>query len=224
MRILIVEDDRQVVKLVRQGLEQAGFPVDEVGTCAAALAAARSFPYAVVILDRVLPDGDGANLISTLGNAMPAARFLLVSALQAPADRIEGLDRGADDYIAKPFALSELMARVRALLRRSIIGHDMSWQIGGLRYWPGKRCFATAAGPLILPRRELCILEALMRSAHRVILREDLVEAAYGFDDDIAPSAIEAHLSRLRRKLDRDRAGVAITAVRGVGYCMSEQC
>lgn len=220
MRIMLVEDDQAIAALVARALCRDGFAVDPLASCSLALEAARSFPYDLVILDRMLPDGDGADLVARLAPLLPDARYLMLSALGAAEERVHGLDRGADDYLAKPFAIDELRARVRALLRRAVVGQDAVWQLGALRFRPGHRCFETGTGPLDLTRRELGLLEVLMRSAGRVVLRETLLEAVYGFAEDVGPTAIESSLSRLRTRLDRAGTGVVIEAVRGVGYCL----
>lgn len=218
MRILVVEDETDMQRLIAASLAAAGFVVDSVGTLADAEAAASTAPYALLVLDRRMPDGDGASRLGTLRALQPGVPIILVSALDAVADRIRGLDGGADDYLTKPFAADELLARMRAALRRPGAGAPPPIVCGRLRFLPASREVFLHGMPLILKRRELALLEALIRRVGRVVQRDTLLEEIYGFDDDVQSNTLDAHVSRLRARLAP--GGVAIHPVRGVGYLM----
>ena len=199
---------------------------DMIVDCAANLAdAARMADEEVhdaIVLDRQLPDGDGLTLIPKLrarGNATPV---LVLTARGDLADRVAGLDRGADDYLGKPFAFEELLARLRALLRRPAQVRTDVIRVGRLAYDFGHREASVDEKPIDLRRRELLVVEALVRRLGRMVLRESLMEAVFGLDDDIQPNALDTHVSRLRRKLAEAGAGVTIHGIRGVGYLLRE--
>lgn len=221
MRILVIEDEPDMARLIAARLAAAGFVVDRAGTIAEAEAAIAETRHAVAVLDRRLPDGDGAAAIARLRAKRPGLPVILVTALDAVAHRIQGLDAGADDYVTKPFDADELLARIRAALRRPGGAAPPPIACGALVFEPVHRAASVAGRPLPLRRRELAILEALVLRAGRVVTREHLVEAAFGFDDDIQPATIESHISRLRARLAAEAAGVAIHPVRGVGYMLA---
>jgi DNA-binding response OmpR family regulator len=220
MRILVVEDEAEMARLLAARLADAGFLADRVGTCAEAQEAVALHAYALVLLDRRLPDGDGAALVRRLRARRPGLPVILVSALDAVADRVLGLDAGADDYLTKPFDAAELLARIRAALRRPGGEAPPPILCGRLRFDPAERAATVDGAPLRLRRRELAILESLVLRAGRVVPRERLAEAVFGFDDDVLPTALESHVSRLRARLAAVAAGVAIHPVRGVGYML----
>lgn len=220
MRILVVEDEAEMARLLAARLGAAGFLADQAASAAEALEAATLHPYALVLLDRRLPDGDGAGLVPALRRARPGVPIIVVSALDGVADRVQGLDAGADDYLAKPFDGDELLARIRAALRRPGAAPPPPITCGGLTFDPGLREASVAGRAIRLRRRELAILEALMLRAGRVVPRERLVEACFGLDDFVQPATLESHVSRLRAKLAVAAAGVAIHPVRGVGYLL----
>jgi DNA-binding response OmpR family regulator len=220
MRVLLVEDEAELRRAVLSNLRAAGFTADAVGTVDEARSSVSVIRYGLVLLDRRLPDGDGLSLIPHVRRVQPWLPVILVSALDQVADKIRGLDMGADDYLTKPFDTDELMARVRAALRRP--GGEQSPPVvcGQLSFDLSSREVTVAGQPLVLKRRELSLLEALMRRAGRVVLRDQLLEDVYGFDDDIQSNTLDAHVSRLRSRLGKAEAGVAIHPVRGVGYCL----
>ncbi|MGV6876050.1 response regulator [Pseudochelatococcus sp. B33] len=220
MRILLVEDETEFAKALRGALERDRFVVDWVTSLSLASEASRSGVHELVLLDRTLPDGDGLSLIPQLRIDTPGVPIIVLSARGELTDRVAGLDDGADDYLVKPFDLEEMLARIRAVQRRPnelasdeiVIGDlvfDMAYgeaRVRGLR--------------LDLQRREVTVLTALMRRRGRVVLRETLEEAVYGFDDLIQSNTLDSHISRLRRKLGDAIAGVEIHTVRGVGYLL----
>jgi DNA-binding response OmpR family regulator len=220
MRVLVVEDESEIAAAVASALRQAGFVVDVVGTLDEVGACLQVVRYGLLLLDRRLPDGDGITLIPAIRRAQPGVPILILSALDQISDKVAGLDKGADDYLAKPFDRDELMARVRAALRRP--GGDDTPPItcGKLSFDARSRNVFVEALPVMMKRRELALLEALIRRVGRVVQKDTLVEEVYGFDDDIQSNTLEAHVSRLRSRLASCRAGVVIHTVRGVGYCL----
>jgi len=217
LKILVVEDDPQIARLIADRLSAAQMVVDCVASVGDAHIALDQFQYDVAIVDRWLPDGDGIALMQKRGGT-PGCRFLVVTAMGEVEDRIDGLDSGADDYLVKPFDADELLARVRTLLRRTGTEHGTDLRIGNVAFSVGSATVVVDGETLRLPRRELAILEALIRRGNRVVLREDLVNAVYSLDDEIESNSLDAQISRLRRRLDKHGGEVNIRAVRGIGY------
>ena len=222
MRILLIEDEPAMARLVAEHVKANGFVVDQVGLIGDAEAALAVARYELVLLDRRLPDGDGITLLGRIRREQPGAGVIVLTALDAVRDRIRGLDAGADDYLVKPFDADELMARMRAALRRP--GGEAPPPIicGRLAFEPASREVTVAGERVILKRRELALLECLMRRVRRVVQRETLIEEVYGFDDEIQSNTLDAHVSRLRSRLADLAAGIAIHPVRGVGYFIDE--
>lgn len=219
MRILLVEDEPELAAATVVRLEAEGFVVDHFGTLGAAIEAVMMATYRAVLLDRRLPDGDGLSLLPVLKTRPEPAPVIVLTAMDDIPDRVDGLDAGAEDYLIKPFAFDELLARLRVRLRRSGAGGGAPGvKIGRLDYDVGERTPMIDGQTIVLPRRELAILDALMRRAGRVVMRETLEAQVYGFDDEISSNALEAHISRLRKRLADARASVIIHGVRGVGY------
>jgi DNA-binding response OmpR family regulator len=222
MRILLVEDEPEMAAALRVALKRHDMVVDH----AASLIEAEDFialdNYDAVLLDRQLPDGDGLSLVTKLRVGGSATPVLVLTARGDTADKVDGLNVGADDYLAKPFAFEELMARLRALLRRPAAVHSQVIRAGDLAFDVGHREATIRGEPLALPRRELLVLEALMRRMGRMVQRETLMEAVFGLDDEIQSNALDTHVSRLRRKLAEAGVGVTINGVRGVGYLLRE--
>jgi two-component system OmpR family response regulator len=218
MRILLVEDEPEMAKLVRGALEKAGFVVDWAESIVLAAETAQSVAHDLVVLDRQLGDGDGTGLIALLRRRHPSIPILVLSALGTPSHRIEGLDLGADDYLAKPFVLDELVARIRALLRRPGELASQPLALGNLSLDPALGQVLVEKQPFELPRRELLILESLMRRAGRTVRRSLIEDEVYGADDEVQPNALESNISRLRRRLQDAGATVEVHTVRGIGY------
>jgi len=223
MRILLVEDQEDQARHVRRQLERSGLCVDRVRTVHDALLAIQSCQYALALLDRKLPDGDGLTIIPPLRRQQPESRILILSALDAVDDRVSGLDAGGDDYLTKPFDLDELMARVRANLRRPGGGSIPPIAIGALTIDVGSRTVCIAGKPALFHKRELSLLEALVRRGGRIVQRDTLLSEIWGFDDDVQPNALANVVARLRMRLEELDAGVEIEMVRGVGYFISEK-
>ncbi|PXA97870.1 DNA-binding response regulator [Nostoc sp. 3335mG] len=218
MRILLVEDELDLARALISALERHDIVVDHVSTLEMAREAVQSTVHSIVVLDRKLPDGDGLSVIPEIRRVRAGLPIIVLSALGAPAHRIEGLETGADDYLAKPFVVDELVARIRALMRRPAMVADLSITVGQLSFNLGDGSVVVAGEPLTLTRREVLALEVLVRRAGRTVARAALEEAVYGFDDEIASNTLDAHISRLRRKIAP--AGVEIHSIRGIGYLL----
>ena len=214
MRLLLVEDDAMIGKAVRQGLEAAGYAVDWVQDGHDADLALGNGVYHLVVLDLGLPRQDGMTVLRRLRARADAVPVLIVTARDALADRVAGLDAGADDYVVKPFDLDELTARIRALLRRHAGNATVLRSAGDVVLDPVARRVTRAGTEIALSAREFAILEALMHRPGATLSREQIEESVYGWGSEIGSNAIEVHLHNLRRKLGSD----VIRNVRGVGY------
>lgn len=222
MRILLVEDHPPLAEAVGQALHRAGFAVDHASTVESAADMAASASYALVLLDLGLPDGDGLRLLPLLRKEGQVPVIILTARDQL-ADRLAGLDGGADDYVVKPIEMPELVARCRAVLRRPGERSASILQLGSLLLDVTARRVSVMDQPVTLGRREVTVLEHLMRASGRVVSRQLLEEAVYGFDDDVSPNALEASVSRLRRALERAGCQVPIVTVRGLGWMMPRE-
>jgi DNA-binding response OmpR family regulator len=223
MRLLVIEDEPRIAEILRPPLEQAGFAVDFVHLCAEGRAALASHPYDAAILDLGLPDGDGLQLLAELrarGNGIP---ILVLTARDAVDDRVCGLDTGADDYLVKPFAVAELVARTKALLRRPGAALGMVLNASNIRFDTVGRDVRVGETYVRLQRRESAILEHLMRRLGRVVSKTVLEDKLYGLDDELESNAIPVHIHHLRRKLLDAGAKVEIHTVRGIGYLLVEK-
>jgi two-component system response regulator QseB len=218
MRLLVVEDDPMIGRAIRQGLVAAGYAVDWAEDGRIAELALANGVYDLVVLDLGLPARDGMTVLEELrrsGNHVPV---IIVTARDAVDQRIAGLNAGADDYLLKPFDLDELIARVRALLRRRAGVGSSLLMAGALSLDTVRKSVTKEGAPVSLSVREFALLEVLMQQPGAVLSREKLEESIYGWDDDIGSNAIEVHLHNLRKKLGAQ----AIVNVRGVGYRLAE--
>lgn len=214
MRILVVEDDDVLRDGLVAGLGLEGFEIDAVATCEDARAGAAGGDHAGIVLDIGLPDGSGLDLLGEWRRGGVTTPVLLLTARNLVTDRIGGLDVGADDYLGKPFDLSELAARLRAILRRSSGRSSGEIQIGALTISEACRSVALDGRPVALSRREFAILHALAEHPGHVLSRSRLEDRIYGWQDEVESNAVEVHIHKLRVKLGRDR----IETVRGEGY------
>ncbi len=222
MRLLVVEDETRIVEVLRAALGRAGFVVDAVATVADARTAAPLVGYDAVILDLGLPDGDGMELLVELRRAGNRVPVLVLTARDAVEARVTGLDAGADDYLVKPFAVAELIARTKALLRRPGQALGVVLEAGNIVFDTIGRDVRIGAAVLPLARQELAILEHLMRRLGRVVPKAVLEEKLYGIDDELESNAIPVHVHHLRRKLAEAGAGAEVHTVRGIGYLLTE--
>lgn len=220
MRILIAEDDAIIADGLTQSLRHSGYAVDCVRTGSEADAALAVGQYDLVILDLGLPKLNGFEVLKRLRGRHSEVPVLILTALDAVSDRVRGLDLGADDYLAKPFALTELEARVRALTRRGPSGGSSLLQHGDLTYDQVNRVAELKGAPLDLSAREMGLLEILLRRAGRIVSKEHLVEHMCEWGEEISTNAIEVYIHRLRRKLEGSE--VKIVTVRGLGYCLEK--
>jgi len=220
MRILLVEDEAEFARALRGALSRDRFVVDWVDSVSLASEASRSGVHELILLDRTLPDGDGLALIPQFRVDSPGVPIIVLSARGELSDRVAGLDDGADDYLVKPFDFEEMLARIRAVQRRPNELAPDEIEIGDLVFDIAFGEARVRETRLHLQRREVSVLAALLRRRGRVVVRESLEEAVYGFDDTIGSNTLDSHVSRLRRKLSDAGAGVEIHTVRGVGYLL----
>jgi DNA-binding response OmpR family regulator len=221
LRILLVEDDPALAKEVVRGLDREGWRVDHVACLADAFEAIIQHSYRAILLDRRLPDGDGIALVAPAKSRPSQPSIIFLTARDDVGDRVEGLDAGGDDYLAKPFVLGELLARLRAACRRQSPGISTPpVEVGRLSFDPSTREARVDGTPISLPRRELELLELLVRRAGRVVQRTYLDSELYGLETEVSPNALETQVSRLRKRLEDAGAGVELRTVRGVGYLL----
>ena len=223
MRILLVEDDAELGGAVSASLRREHYALDWVTDGAAASSALSTADYDLVILDLGLPKMSGLNVLKQLrgrGETQRAVPVLITTAMDSVNDRVEGLDAGADDYLVKPFALDELHARVRALIRRRNAASSNLIEHGHLSFDLTSRQAAASGVPLELSVREAGILEVLLLRAGRAVTKEQLLEKLCAWDSDISLNAIEVYVHRLRKKLEP--AGVQVRTFRGLGYCIDK--
>jgi DNA-binding response OmpR family regulator len=222
MRILLIEDHRRLAESIVEGLAGFGFRVDIFATAEEGLAAAKSVAYDALILDLGLPDRDGLDLIQEVRPTASRLPIIILSARDSIDDRVDGLDRGADDYLMKPFAVKELAARLRALLRRPGGPLGSTIDIGNITLDTTARQLKVGGRTVGIPPRELDALELLMRRAEQVVPKRLFEDSVYGLSDDVTPNTIEALVSRLRRRLETIGASVSIHTLRGIGYLLQE--
>lgn len=218
MKLLLVEDDFDLSGVLGHSLRQRGYEVLCLSSGTEALATLRKRPFDVVVLDLTLPHLDGLELLRRLRGDDNRTPVLVLTARGAVFERVIGLEAGADDYLAKPFDLGELVARLQALTRR--LGRDGELRCGLLRFDAASRTFWGQAGPLELSQREGELLRVLMASVDRVVPKETLHHAVFGGDEGVSPDAIEVLMHRLRRKLGSTR--VEVLTLRGVGYMLCD--
>ena len=221
-RILLVEDHERLAQLICKGLAGAGIAVDVVGRVDAAWAAIQQLSYQAMILDRGLPDGDGLLLLRRLRKAGQGLPCLVLTARDALHDRVEGLDAGADDYLPKPFAVDEMVARVRALLRRPVVLSAADPTCGDITLHAASGVLSRADKGIALSSAEMQIMLLLMRDCEQVVRRRALEAAAWGLSEAVTPNALDVALHRIRRKLLAIGSGYKIVNVRGHGYALRE--
>jgi two-component system response regulator TctD len=221
VRILLVEDHTQLAASVAQVLKSAGWTVDVLHDGVAADLALASEDYALAVLDVGLPRMDGFEVLARLRGRGKTLPVLMLTARGEVKDRVHGLNLGADDYLAKPFELTELEARVKALLRRSVLGGEQQQRCGALVYDLGTRRFSLSDEVLSLTSREQSVLEALIARPGRVMSKEQLASQVFGLDEEASPDAIEIYIHRLRKKLEG--SAVRIVTFRGLGYLLESQ-
>lgn len=221
-RIALIEDHSRLAELVRQALGNAGIETDVFHAMEPAWLALRDITYGVVVIDRGLPDGDGLHLVKRLRAAGRPTPCLMLTARDALHDRIEGLDSGADDYLTKPFPMEELVARVRALLRRPAQVQEFAPAHGDVQISPEHGHMVCAGTAVPLPTTELQIMLCLARKAGQTVKRSTLEAAAWGLTEAVTPNALDVALHRLRRKLTTAGSRMQIVNLRTQGYALRE--
>lgn len=219
MKILVVEDEEKIARALQRGLEQERFSVEIALDGAAGLAAAEADEYDVIVLDRMLPEMDGMEVCRTLRDAGNKTPILMLTAKDQVRDRVAGLNAGADDYLVKPFAFEELLARLHALLRRPNQAADVVLKVADLELDPTSFT-AKRAGRLIkLSAKEFALLEYLMRNEGQVLSKEKIIDHVWEYDADVLPNNVEVFIGYLRRKVDQPFSGQnLIHTARGFGY------
>jgi DNA-binding response OmpR family regulator len=219
--LLIIEDNERLCQAVAVCMRAQGFAVDTAGTAAEALRAWRAADYDAAVLDLMLPDGTGLDALKDMRDRGNTTPVLILTALGSIEDRVRGLDCGADDYLVKPFAMQELLARLRALLRRPGAALGRTLTLGRVKLDTSARIATVAETPLDLTRSELIVLEALLRNQGRVVSKERLVECLYDFEQERSANSVETQVHRLRKKLVAAGADVSLRTLRGLGYLAS---
>jgi len=221
MRVLVAEDERKVANFIRQGLEEEGHTVEVAEDGAEALdRLLASLPYDLVVLDVMLPRRDGFSVLKALRDKRVSTPVLLLTARDAVADKVAGLDLGADDYLTKPFAFDEFLARVRALLRRQAGQAAPALRLEDLTLDPATRGVSRGSRSIGLTTREFALLEYFMRNAGRVLTRPMIAEHVWGVDFDRESNVIDVYVGYLRRKIDGPGERPLLHTVRGAGYAL----
>lgn len=221
-RILLLEDHERLARLICEGLAPAGIVADVFSRIEHALVALQQVPYQALVIDRGVPDGDGLSLLRRLRDAGNTTPCLVLTARTALNDRVEGLDAGADDYLAKPFAMEEMVARVRALLRRPAEVRSLDPQCGDLILRPSDSLMCCNDNCETLAQAELQIMLLLVRRCNESVRHSALEAAGWGFSDAVTPNALDVALHRLRRKLRAIGSKQQIVNIRGVGYALRD--
>ncbi len=218
MRILVVEDDPKTARLLVQGLHDVGWVVDLAPSAGGAEELTDATDYDVIMLDWLLPDREGIHLCRDLRNRGLETPILMLTALDAIQHRVDGLNAGADDYLVKPFAFAELVARLQALLRRRTPGRVAVLTVGDLTLDPLSHEVTRGGAAVSLTPKEYALLEVLMRQPRRVVTRSQLAEGAWESESDSMANLVDVHISHLRRKIDRTGVPPLIHTVRNYGY------
>ncbi len=223
MNILIVEDNEQMVSLMQTGLKKQGVVSDAVRDSSEALSRIESFDYDLIILDIMLPgDMDGFDVCREMRKRGIETPIIMVTARESVQDRITGLDAGADDYLPKPFSLAELLARIRALVRRGRSLDQPVLEAGGLVLDPAKHTVERDGNPIMLSKKEFRLLEYMMRNKGRVVSRTMLIEHIWGYNIDYTSKVVDVYINYLRKKIDKGFKVNLIRTVRGVGYMIKD--
>jgi heavy metal response regulator len=223
MRVLVVEDNRVMGASLGQGLREHGYAVDVVTDGNQGFDYASCGVYDLLILDRMLPGQDGLELLRRLRDKGVRTPAIFLTAKSAVNDRVQGLDVGADDYLVKPFAFAELLARIRVVLRRGTESPSPNLQVADLRLDPSTRSVERAGRRIDLTAKQFALLEYLMRHAGQVVSRTMVLEHVWDFEFDAMTNVVDVHINRLRNKIDRDFDRPLIHTLRGVGYVLREE-
>lgn len=223
MYVLLIEDDERVARIVGRSLAEAGHRVDVAGDGIDGLARAETAAYDVIVLDILLPEMNGLDVCRRLRQQRVRTPILMLTARDAVPDRVKGLDAGADDYLTKPFAMEELLARIRAIGRRTSDSTDGNKMlVGDLALDPTLHEVRRGEHPIELTAKEFCLLEYLMRHAGRVLTKTQIVDHVWGYDSEAVSNVVEIYIHYLRNKIDRGFSRPLIRTVRGIGYTIKE--
>lgn len=223
MRILVVEDERKVASFIRQGLGEEGYAVDVASNGEEGLAMARDGVHDLIILDIGLPKMNGLQVLQELRRRKVTTPVLLLTVRATIEDKVLGLDAGADDYLTKPFAFQELVARVRALLRRRAEGGPAVLQFADLTLDPARHTAFRGGQKIDLTSKEFALLDYFMRNPGRVLTRTMIIEHVWDYDFDTGTNVVDVYVNYLRKKIDSDREPKLIHTIRGVGYVMKAE-
>ncbi len=220
MKLLVIEDEAKIANLLKKGLQEQGFSVDISGDGEDGLERATKTPYDAIVIDIMLPKRDGLSVLKTLRTRKVTAPVMIITARGDVNERIEGLNLGADDYMAKPFSMDEVVARIRALVRR-VTGETITlYKVGDLMMNLVTREVTRGARKINLTAREFRLLEHLMRLPAQVVTRTQLIERVWEYHFDPGTNLVDVYIQRLRRKVDDGEDVKLIQTVRGVGYCV----
>jgi heavy metal response regulator len=223
MRILVVEDEKKVASFIKKGLEEEGYAVDVAADGEEGLALGLTHVHDLIVLDIRLPKLDGLRVLQMLRQDSVTAPVLLLTVRATIEDKVLGLDAGADDYLTKPFAFQELVARVRALLRRRMEAEPTVLQLGDLTLDPARRIVSRGGEKLDLTPREFALLDYFMRNPGRVLTRTMIAEHVWDYSFDTSTNVIDVYVNYLRKKIDNGRAPKLLHTVRGVGYVLKAE-
>lgn len=218
MRVLVVEDEASIADFLQRGLAEAGYAVDVAEDGEEAISWVEAAPYDLIVLDRMLPRRDGLSVCRELRGRGLRMPILMLTARDTVDDRVAGLDAGADDYLVKPFAFAEVLARLRALLRREPLSHAPILQIADLAIDTTARTVTRGSTPIVLTSKEYSLLEYMARHVNRVLTRDMIAEHVWDYSFDNITNVIDVHIRALRRKVDEPFEQKLIQTVRGVGY------
>jgi DNA-binding response OmpR family regulator len=222
VQILVVEDEERMAELLRRGLTEEGHNVVVARNGAEGLEMAQSSPFDVIVLDIMLPQVNGLTVARRLRESRNKTPVLMLTARDTTSDIVQGLDSGGDDYLTKPFSFDVLLARLRSISRRGPIERPPCFQVADLKLDPATRAVTRNGAAINLTPREYALLELLLRNTGRVVTRQSILEAVWGFDTEVSENTLEAFVRLLRMKIGTD-APKLIHTVRGVGYCLKEQ-
>jgi heavy metal response regulator len=223
MKLLVIEDEKKIATLLQKGLREQGYAVDLTHDGNEGLTRASSEPYDAIVLDMMLPGRDGLSVLRTLRDRKITTPVMVLTARGEVSERVEGLNTGADDYMAKPFAMDELVARLRALMRR-VTGENISlYKVGDLTMNLVSREVTRGTRKIELTAREFRLLEYLMRSPGQVLTRTQIIERVWEYHFDPGTNLVDVYIQRLRRKIDDGEDIKMIQTVRGVGYCIKSE-
>jgi len=223
MRILLVEDDKKVASFIHKGLEEEGYAVDVAADGEAGLFMGLDRVHDLIILDVMLPKKPGFQVLRELRQGSVATPVLLLTARDTVEDKVQGLDAGADDYLTKPFAFAELLARVRALLRRRAEARSPTLQLADLVLDPATRSVTRGGEPIALTNREFALLEYFLRNPGRVLTRAMIADHVWDYNFDTGTNVIDVYVNYLRKKIDAGREPKLLHTVRGAGYVLKAE-